>query len=200
MNQPAPPRLQTLTEVDAAVWRELGRAALDRHHEWRTPVLASGHASGVDARTVVLRETDRDARCLAFYSDARAAKVQQLLLDGQCMLVMWSARLGWQLRLRARAVVHTDGLAVSSRWTRLRLSPAARDYLAPQAPGTALDADQEPPHAVAFAPVQPAAPATERGHFALLQAHVEQIDWLELHRDGHRRALFDSTGARWLVP
>jgi hypothetical protein len=29
---------------------------------------------------------------------------------------------------------------------------------------------------------------------------VQSIDWLELHADGHRRAIFDETGARWVQP
>jgi hypothetical protein len=41
----------------------------------------------------------------------------------------------------------------------------------------------------------------ERAHFALLEAGVQSIDWLELHAQGHRRARFsiDAT-ARWLQP
>jgi pyridoxamine 5'-phosphate oxidase len=29
---------------------------------------------------------------------------------------------------------------------------------------------------------------------------VQSIDWLELHRDGHRRAVFGDGPARWLQP
>ena len=105
-------------------------------------------------------------------------------------LVAWCPRLGWQLRLKARLSLDTDGLALSSRWARLKLSPAAQDYLSPLAPGAALDA---------AAPASPSGPV-ERGHFALLLAQVQSTDWLELHRDGHRRARFDEAGARWLVP
>jgi pyridoxamine 5'-phosphate oxidase len=40
----------------------------------------------------------------------------------------------------------------------------------------------------------------ERAHFALVEASVEEVDWLELHAQGHRRAAFDATGAHWLQP
>ena len=40
----------------------------------------------------------------------------------------------------------------------------------------------------------------ERAHFALIEATVDSIDWLELHAQGHRRAAFDAAGARWLQP
>jgi pyridoxamine 5'-phosphate oxidase len=185
-----PPRLQTLPEIEAALWRELARAPRDKHHEWRTPVLATADGDRADARTVVLREVDPEERTLRVFSDSRSAKVAQLLAQPQGMLVMWSARLSWQLRLRVALRVETDGLALASRWARLKLSPGAQDYLSPLAPGSALPGGPELP-----APLQ-----HDRGHFALISAQVQAIDWLELHAEGHRRAGFDAAGARWLAP
>ena len=183
----APPRLETLAEIEAALWRELARAPLDRHHEWRTPVLATTDGDAADARTVVLRETDPATRELRLFTDARSQKVRQIGARPHGMLVLWSSRLSWQLRLRVALEVQTDGLAVASRWARLRQSPAAQDYLSPLAPGAAW---AEPP----------ANPAHDRNHFALVTARISSIDWLELHSQGHRRAAFGVAGGRWLVP
>ncbi len=189
----APERLQALPDIEAALWRELSRAVRDRHHAWRCATLAtvSAQADGVqpEARTVVLRDCDHDARRLLVYTDARSAKAQQAERRPQGVLVVWSPALGWQLRLHVALVLHTSGLQVSSRWAQLKLTPAAQDYLSPLPPGTPLDAT---------APAQP-----ERGsreHFAVLECQVQSTDWLELHRDGHRRARFDADGARWLAP
>ncbi len=181
-----------LGAVHTALWQELTRAPHDKHHEWRTPVLATVDEDGqaADARTVVLREVDAAAATVMLFSDARAGKLAQLRAHPVGTLVFWSKRLGWQLRLRVQLQAQTDGLAVSSRWARLKLSPAAQDYLSPLAPGETLTS----------APSSEAPSPVERGHFALLLAQVQSTDWLELHREGHRRARFDSTGARWLVP
>ena len=193
------PRLQTLDEIEAALWRELARAPLDRHHEWRTPVLATVDAAdtgvAADARTVVLRETARDDREVRLFTDARSAKVAQIGRHPQGTLLLWSKRLSWQLRLRVTLRVDTDGLAVASRWAKLRLSPAAQDYLAPQAPGSPTgDLQATPlPHA------EPRS-AVERVHFALVCARVDSIDWLELDARGHRRAVFEGGQARWVTP
>jgi pyridoxine/pyridoxamine 5'-phosphate oxidase len=71
--------LQTPEEIRTQIWKELGRASLDRHHEWRTPVLASADADGLpEARTVVLRQVDAVAGQLTFYTDSRSPKVAQL--------------------------------------------------------------------------------------------------------------------------
>lgn len=190
--------LLTDTDIRPRIWTELQRAVNDRHHEWRTPVLATVDGDAADARTVVLREADADDATLAIFSDARAAKLAQLQAHPVGTLVMWSRRLSWQLRLRVQLSAQTEGLAVASRWARLKLSPAAQDYLSPVTPGEALAQPEVDTHVEV--PPAAAAPAADRGHFALLQARVLSADWLELHRDGHRRARFDDQGARWLVP
>ena len=187
-------RLQTLADIEHALWQELTRAPHDKHHEWRTPVLATLDGNTADARTVVLREVDASAATLLFYSDARAGKLAQLQAAPRGTLVLWSRRLSWQLRLRVALSADTDGLAVAARWAQLRLSPAAQDYLSPLPPG----AEANPPAEAMEAALRTAPP--ERGHFAVLRARVLSTDWLELHRDGHRRARFDADGARWLVP
>lgn len=193
--RPVPPRRASLAEIEAAVWQELGQAVQQRDHEWRQLVLATHDDGGPDARTVVLREVQSARRVLTLYSDTRARKVQQIERDPRATVVCWSPRLGWQVRLRCRAEVATDGLNVTARWARLRHSTAAQDYLSVSAPGSAL-----PALAVADGPSDPLMAGCNRAHFAVLSLHVESVDWLELHPQGHRRALFDAQGAQWLVP
>ena len=192
----APERLQALPQIEAALWRELSHAVRDRHHAWRVATLATVAASadGVqpEARSVVLRDCDRDARRLLLYTDARSAKAHQAERRPQGVLVLWSAALGWQLRLNVALVLHTGGLQVSSRWAQLKLTPAAQDYLSPLPPGTPL---ADTPAAHATTPER-----DSRGHFAVLECQVQSTDWLELHREGHRRARFGADGARWIAP
>ncbi len=180
-------RLESLAAIEAALWLELTAATRDARHGWRRMVLATCAGDAADARTIVLRELDAGARTLLFYTDARSAKVLQIAQQPVGTLVGWCPKLSWQLRVRARLEVQTEGLAVSSRWARLALTPAAQDYLAPAAPGTPAEAGLAP------------LPAG-RTHFALMSARVESIDWLEIGEREHRRALFDADGAHWLVP
>ena len=177
-------RLESLPAIEAALWRELAKAPRDPAHPWRTPVLATTDGNIGDGRTVNLRGTDSVAKRLTLFSDARAPKVAQLSAHPQGTLVMWSAALNWQLRLRVQLLALTDGLAVTSQWARLKLSPAAHDYLSAQAPGSVLS--------------NALGERGERAHFALIEADVLAIDWLELHPLGHRRARFANAGSTWL--
>ena len=177
-------RLDSLPEIEAALWRGLVAATQRGPHPWRNAVLATTDGEIGDARTVVLRSADHASQRLTLFSDARATKVAQLSAHPVGTLVLWSPALSWQLRLRVRLQAHTDGLAVSSQWARLKLTTAAQDYLSVQAPGSALDAALQA--------------RGERAHFALIEADVLAVDWLELHPQGHRRARFADGQAIWL--
>lgn len=175
-----------LAALHERLWEELDSAAHDKTHAWRTPVLATvGGRAGADARVVVLREVEAANHSLVFFTDARSPKAVQMATHPAGTMVMWSPALGWQLRLAVNLQIETSGLAVSSRWARLKMSPAAQDYLAPRAPGTAITASPE---------------RESRAHFAVVTAEVRSMDWLSLDPSGHRRAVFDEQGPRWVQP
>lgn len=180
-------RIDSLGLIETRLWQELQLAASQRDHEWRTLVLATVEGNEAQARTVVLREVDAVARELRFFCDARSAKVAQMARQPIGTLLCWSGRIGWQLRLRVDLQVQTSGLAVSSRWAQLKLTPAAQDYLSPLPPGSPVAERYEPERAT-------------RNHFAVVTARVLAVDWLELHADGHRRAHFGAGPAQWLQP
>lgn len=179
-------RLQSLPEIEQACWRGLAEAAASTEHDWRYLVLATVAGDRADARIIVLREVDADARELLFFTDSRSPKVEQMRRQPAATMVAWSPARLWQLRLEVQCTVLTDGLEVSSRWARMKLSPAASDYLSPLPPGAPLD--------------HPMPDRSSREHFGVVCAQVESLDWLELHADGQRRARFDARGARWLQP
>ncbi len=189
-------QLATLDAVAAAVWHELATATHDKQHAWRAPVLATVGIDGADARTVILREVDADARVLRIYTDERARKVAQVMSHPVGTLVMWSPALGWQVRCRVRLTVQSQGLAATSRWALVKLSPAAQDYLSPLPPGAAWVDEASGASALTASGKRPA----PQPHFAIIEAQVLSIDWLELKRAGHRRAVFDDQGARWVQP
>lgn len=185
------PLLLTPLQIRHRIWMELGRAAHDRHHEWRTPVLATVDADGMpSARTVVLREADENLAHLDFYVDARSSKVAELAHQPRAVLVFWSKRLSWQLRVQADITIQTSGAQVAAVWERVRQSPAAGDYLSTSAPGSAwLDE-----------PATPTEPHAQPHQLAVLTAQVLNLDWLELARSGHRRARMGSETWDWLTP
>ena len=189
-------------DISRRIWVQLQRASVDRHHEWRTPVLASMGVDGsVQARTVVLRRADIEAKRLFFYTDRRSPKVLELKANPAASLVFWSRRLNWQIRAQLGTRILEVGPEVDLAWASVAQSPAAGDYLASAPPGSELPATV----------VVPETPAGLEGlqhvdlhrgphHLAVVCADVLSIDWLELTRAGHRRALLTNGAPQWLVP
>ena len=188
-------KIEISTEnLAARLWRELTRAPHDKHHEWRTPVLATQGIDqmGPQARTVVLRHADAALCRLRVYSDARSPKCLELVAQPLAQLTFWSKRLNWQLRVSAQASVEFEGDQVNVAWNHLRQSRAAADYLSESPPGqiqsnkhiTKNEKDVRPVH-----------------HLAILNFQVTSMDWLVLSKDGHRRARLTPSGiVNWLVP
>jgi hypothetical protein len=179
-------RLEHLPQIELGIWAELAHAPRLKSHPWRIGVLATADAGRGDGRSIVLRDVDLEKRSLLFYADSRSPKVEQLQRHPLGTIVLWWPERGWQLRLRVSLSMETSGLAVSSRWARLKMTPAAHDYLSPLPPGSRLE--------------QPLPERGTREFFGVVTATVSAIDWLELHAGGHRRAAFDAEGPRWLVP
>ena len=183
--------LTTPNEVRHQIWKELGRATQDRHHAWRTPVLATVCKNSlVNARTVVLRAVDPIRGQIQIFTDARSPKVAEIAETSNAVFVFWSSRLSWQIRVRVDISALTTGPTVAASWERVKQSASAGDYLSPLAPGSLLSADSS--ESVEIDPVQP--------NFAILNAQVLEIDWLELARTGHRRARVTSDSWEWLAP
>ena len=177
-------------DIRQQIWKELGRASVDRHHEWRTPVLATVGCDGSpNARKVVLRKVDASQQTLCFYTDARSEKVSELTKEPKVVFVFWSHRLNWQLRVKAEISITTEGPELQTLWQRVQQSASAADYMASAAPGTKR-------------PEGYCAAQTLSGdhHFALLNSQVLQMDWLELGHGGHWRARLSADTWEWLVP
>jgi len=179
--------MHTEQELQQLIWEQLQRAVTDRNHAWRTPVLAGVDEQGLpQARTVILRGADAEAQRLVMYTDHRSPKVAEFALRPQAVLVFWSKELSWQLRLAAEIQVETEGTIVEAAWDQVQSTGAAADYLSTQAPGSPIQAND--------------GKFTEPHALGVIIASVQSIDWLELTRQGHRRALLSGDGMQWLTP
>lgn len=184
--------IELITDANCSIFRALVHQLhiQDRHHAWRTPVLASTGIDGnVNARTVVLRKVDFASQTLEIYTDRRSPKVQELSNKPTAIFVFWSARLAWQLRVRVSFANQVPSSHVKAQWLQVMQTARANDYLEPLPPGSPCTE------------VSSAHTLLEKGdNFALLISEVLEIDWLELGRAGHRRARMLQDTWQWLTP
>ena len=67
-----------LNSLQKDIWKRLLNGALRSKNPFHTPVVANVNTHGVNMRTVVLRKVWPDKNQLAFHTDIRSGKWQQL--------------------------------------------------------------------------------------------------------------------------
>ncbi|SDL99527.1 3-hydroxyisobutyrate dehydrogenase [Catalinimonas alkaloidigena] len=180
-----------LHHLEQDIWHDLQTALQEAEHPFRTGTLGTrGLDDFVALRTVVLRKVDADVRALWCHSDGRAAKVQELKHNPVVSWLFWDAERKIQLRLGGNATLHRQGEEVDRLWTETSRA-SRKDYLLPHAPATPL----ERPEAGTPAHLRGTLPSEEesekgREHFVGIETRIQFIDWLQLSREGHRRAQF----------
>jgi len=200
-------RYTDLDEVYDRVWRELTAAADASDHPFR--ILTFGTASSDGAphlRSVVTRLVDPSARALAFHTDRRAQKVEDLRTDARVAWHGWRPDTSEQVRLRGRATVHLDDDVAAKMWEN-QDPESLVVYARREASGTPVESpDDGLIDAVGSEPIGRDDVAEGRRHFAVVRTAVDLIDWLHLHPDGHYRARFrlgeegKEREQTWLIP
>ena len=181
------------TDLDALhheIWKQLERGVAEPTSPARHPVLATeGTTGGGEARLVVLRAASREDALLEVHTDTASAKVGELAREPRATLLIWDSTSRIQLRLRARAEIR-KGQGAAVVWSRIPARSRAV-YGGTPMPGKAIAAPED------F--VGHADPA----RFAVVTAHIHEIDALHLGEDMHRRAIFraeDNWHGQWVAP
>ena len=148
-------------------------------------------------RTIVLREVSRTAHVLSFHTDVRSEKVAELRRDPRISIVANDLDALAQIRAEGVASICDDEAQRRAIWASSRPHTLLL-YRAPLPPGTPISSPED-------AHIDAAA-STGDGYdnFCLIHMTITRIDWLELARAGHRRAVFDLNEsdyeARWIAP
>ncbi|MEL7212824.1 MAG: pyridoxamine 5'-phosphate oxidase family protein [Pseudomonadota bacterium] len=177
---------QTLDGTLRQVWQRLARGTKDRRAATRNSTLATVSETGPEARTVVLRGVDPDAKTLEIHTDRRSGKVTELTKNPHATLHVWDAKANLQIRLRCKATLtHAN----AAKWARIPEN-AQRVYGGSPAPGQPIASPE----------AHDATP--NRDDFTVITLEVLQIETLYLGPDLHRRAQFDAPDwqGRWIAP
>ena len=185
-----------LEQITAFVWDQLVKAPHQKRHPWRIATIANVVGQRVLQRSVVLRKAITNDRMLRFYTDVRSAKIQPLPENDRFSWLFYDPRRQVQLRLQTTARL-LDSEQAAELWEEIPAF-ARKDYASIAPPGTIRE---ELPLAAAAGPL-----AGARQNFGVVDCIIEQMEVLQLHREGHRRAEFQwmsetqSWAGHWLVP
>ncbi len=190
--------VQDIQELSNWCWAQLSRATKDRHSEFRWVNLGTVDPDGFpQVRTVVLREAVQSENRVTFHTDRRSKKVVELTERQSVTLHFHSRRHSVQLRLAGIAELASEqGREIA--WQALH-DGAKATYTQDLPPGSVIDSD--------MSDLTNARSSSNNGfsNFVAIDVRISTIDWLELDRSGHRRALlsYEPDGAHkatWLAP
>jgi hypothetical protein len=183
------------------LWLQLEETPQEIKHPWRTPVIANVAGDQANQRTIVLRKVSQKERYLRFYTDFRSSKVSQKDEKLSFSWLFYDPLKQIQLRVQTQGMVVPDeesddiwrSLPVYARSAYASLQPPGAIIAQP---GDGLPAD--------FFVRTIAQTDAARVNFAVVDNWVIALEFLQLHRAGHRRARWswkeDKWEGCWLIP
>lgn len=192
---------QELHQIKEAVWAELTKASHQKKHAWRTPVMGNLSDNRVRLRTIVLRKSDTHSQSLRFYTDKRSAKWPAVLDGSVFSLLFWDPRKSWQVHAQGKPRILDTEMA-EQIWSGLPVYSRS-SYATLAAPGSELQqASDGLPEGYFDREREETAYAL--ASFAVFELVVDYFEFLQLNRNGHRRAKFswqnDDWKGHWIVP
>ncbi|MBC7886714.1 MAG: pyridoxamine 5'-phosphate oxidase family protein [Ferruginibacter sp.] len=194
-----------LAAIEKNCWQRIINGSLQKRNAFQTPVVANAGASGINMRTVVLREAGAAKKQLSFYTDNRSGKWAELQRNNRISWLFYDPLDRIQIRAGGIAALHHNDELADKAWSGTSITNR-KNYLSEPAPST------ETEHPVSGLPTEfeqadPTAEQTEAGrkNFGLVITSIQWMEWLWLNNSCHRRAVFvynekESFTANWLVP
>jgi hypothetical protein len=194
----------TLDGILDNIWYMLEQGAIHSDDPFHWPILGTASREGCSLRTVILRQVKVPGRILVCHTDARSAKVQEIMNCSQTSWLFYHPPNKIQLRIRGHATLHAHDSYADRQWAETRIT-SRLNYCTSQPPGARIDMPSSGLPDFLLNKI-PTLFETEkcRKHFMVIVVHIFSIDWLLLKITGNRRALFEwdkeNLQSTWLVP
>ena len=194
----------TLDGVLDKIWLMLEQGAAQSDDPFHWPVLGTAAGGGCSLRTVILRQVKVPNRILVCHTDARSAKVQEIMNCAQTSWLFYHPEKKIQLRISGQTALHAHDSYADRHWADTGVT-SRLNYCASQPPGTPIDKPSSGLPDLLLNKI-PTLLETERfrNNFMAIAVQIFSIDWLILKVTGNRRARFewseDRLHATWLVP
>jgi pyridoxamine 5'-phosphate oxidase len=195
----------SLNSLEKDIWNRLLNGALRYKDPFHNPVVANINDKVVSMRTVVLRNVYPQEKQLAFHTDIRSGKWNQIQNKNNISWVFYDAQARLQIRLAGIATLHQDDSIADEAWAASNLN-RRKIYLGENGPSVKVPL----PTSGLPASFEIKDPSIEesiagRKNFGAVVTTVNWMDWVWLNSKGHRRAGFTynldgSFYADWLIP
>ncbi len=180
---------QKLDDFLDFAWGQISRGKADKKSPARHPTFVTSSADGFpNARTLVMRRSDRKNNQIEFHTDTASSKMLVLEENPRAGIHIWLPKV--QLQIQIEVVVEVNvGDIIIPNWKNVPTSSRTAYGTIPS-PGTVIGSS----HAYDYAP--------DHKRFAVLVCHIQSIQLLLLGAK-HTRAYYKNTTnwqGEWLSP
>lgn len=183
--------------LENEIWNLINDAVSTKKNPLKTVCLSTTGINGFpESRIVVLRNVNKETKTIEIHTDSRSEKYQQLISNPNSSLLFYDPENLRQIRMLAFAkTYHQNEVALQVLNT---LSVLAKNlYGLDTHPGTEGKID-----------IQKSANYVEENskkHFVVIRLKILSIDFLELNREFHKRAILSYhdnslVSASWVMP
>jgi len=165
-----------LQEIFEELKGEMKLGYLKKKHSFRYVYLATIADGKPHQRTVVLRDVVQDKHPI-IYTDARSNKVKELKENPNASLIMYNHKKLMQISLSGKIKRIDSGDYYDNSWSRVQ-GNSQNDFITDRAPGTPIKNPDEVDY------------MAQEHHFMILKLVPDKIEYLQLKRPHHIRAVF----------
>ncbi|MDW7695204.1 pyridoxamine 5'-phosphate oxidase family protein [Flammeovirgaceae bacterium SG7u.111] len=170
------------------IWTELTQSCTTKNHPYRTPVVGTINGQySCELRTVVLREVNRLAHTLTFFTDLRSGKVKDMSLNPTLSWLFYDPTTQVQIRASGDSLLIKDSKILQNYWDRLPENNR-KEYASSQAPGSSIENN--------FTSNLLSNKESFK-NFGVVVSEINKVDWLKLNPFQHQRALFEKEEGKW---
>ncbi|MED5274874.1 MAG: pyridoxamine 5'-phosphate oxidase family protein [Pseudomonadota bacterium] len=188
-----PKHYNDISQIYEIIWEKLIDGMNNRNSGFHTFTLATICNGSVSARTVVLRECDKNNLTISFHTNNLSKKIKEIKNNSNVECLFYSEAEKIQIRISGDAKIYNSDKVCQEIW--MRMSQDSRDcYLYNKEPGTLI----KDPEDISLKET------TEISkNFSFVNVTINKIEWLYLSSSGHRRVLFNKENSfkgNWVVP
>ena len=130
--------LEMNNKIFTTVCELLENGANERDHDFHIMTFCTIGKEGVEARSVVLRNFDKEKNIIRFHTDYRSPKLNDIKNNPNTVCLVYSYKLKTQLRIKTFSSIHYEDSIWNSSWDSTGLS-SRKCYLTKYDPSRNID-------------------------------------------------------------
>ena len=189
-------------KIFTTVCELLENGANERDHDFHVMTFCTIGKEGVEARSVVLRNFDKEKNIIRFHTDYRSPKLNDIKNNPNTVCLVYSYKLKTQLRIKTLSSIHYEDSIWNASWDSTGLS-SRKCYLTKYNPSSNID-QKDDGLRLELKGKTPSLEQSEGGkkNFCVVDNKIMEIDYLYLKSSGHERMRLDFNDSKfsWMAP